>query len=373
MDPGGVESWLLNLWRNIDRERFQFDFCTFGRHAGLYAPEVEKLGAHVLRCPKGRNVLAFARRFRRILREGHYDVVHSHVHLFSGAVLRWAAAEGVPTRIVHSHTSQDDRPNTLARRGYRRVMRSWIDSYSTHGLAASKLAAPGLFGENWEADGRFRVLYYGIDLSPFAEVVDRDSVRRDMGIPPDAPVVGHVGRFVPPKNHQFLLDVAREILNRRSDIHFLLAGDGPLRPEMEARAAELGLSAHVHFTRTRTDIPRLLRGAMDAFVFPSSQEGLGLSVVEAQAAGLHCVVSDAVPADVAALPDSVEFLPLSGGSALWARRVLARLDMPRPDTDSVMRKLAQSRFSMADSIGGLIRIYMAGLLPAESLAVEQHA
>jgi glycosyltransferase involved in cell wall biosynthesis len=236
MNPGGVETWLMHALRNIDRNTFHMDFCTFGTEAGLYAGEADELGSIVLRCSKSANLWSFRRRFRRILREGSYQIAHSHVHLFSGALLRWAKAEGVPIRIAHSHNTSDGRPNTGMRRFYRRLMKSWIDRYATHGLAASSAAAVALFRENWQADGRFRVLHCGIDLHPFQEPVDRRKVLKELGIPADALVVGHVGRFDPQKNHRFLLDVARETLKRRPDVHFLLVCDGPLRVEIEALA-----------------------------------------------------------------------------------------------------------------------------------------
>src|ERR1700732_4935953 len=259
-DPGGVETWLLNVLKYIDREQFQLDFCTFGSSAGVNAEEVERLGGKILRCPKGGNLWVFRNRFRQILREGNYDVVHSHVHLFSGALLRWAKAEGVPVRIAHSHNTHDGRPNTSARRLYRKVMRSWINRYATHGLAASKPAARELFGADWQLDSRFRVLHCGIDLKPFWEPMSLEKIRAELGIPPDAPVVGHVGRFDPQKNHRFLLEIAGEILKRRKDVHFLLVGDGPLRPEIEDRARAEGIADKMHFVGSRTDVPRLMRG-----------------------------------------------------------------------------------------------------------------
>jgi glycosyltransferase involved in cell wall biosynthesis len=205
MDPGGVETWLINVLKYIDQDRLEFHFCTFGPKPGLFADEVQKFGGRMVPCPRGLNPWSFSRRFRNILREGKYDVVHSHVTLFSGVVLRWANAEGVPMRIAHSHASQDDKPNTLPRRHYRRIMKSWIDRYSTQGLAASRIAAAQLFGDDWEADERFRVLHCGIDLLPFQESAVRDEVRKELGLPLDVPIVGHVGRFVPAKNHSFLL------------------------------------------------------------------------------------------------------------------------------------------------------------------------
>jgi glycosyltransferase involved in cell wall biosynthesis len=358
LDPGGVETWLLGVLKHIDRGEFQFDFCTFGPRAGLRAREAEMLGAKVLRCPIGSNVWSFSRRFRRILREGHYDIVHSHVHLFSGAILRWAYAEGVPVRIAHSHNSRDDKAARRLRRAYRTLMTACIDRYATHGLAASGLAAVELFGENWQERNELSVLYYGIDLGVFDRPIIREQVRNEIGIPADATVVGHVGRFVPQKNHEFLLDIASEIVTLGPDVRFLLVGDGPLRPKIEAKAKAMGLETKILFAGTRTDVPGLMRGCMDLFVFPSLYEGFGLAVLEAQAAGLRCLVSDAVPDEVGVLPESVEFLPASGGAALWARRAIALLGA-RKNSTSVMDSVSRGKFSIQRSRLELARVYLS--------------
>jgi glycosyltransferase involved in cell wall biosynthesis len=357
MDPGGVETWLMNVLRNIDRDRFQFHFCTFGSHPGLYAGEIEKLGGKVLRCPKGANPWSFARRFRRILREGNYDVVHSHVHLFSGAVLRWAKTEGVPIRIAHSHTTNDGRSDSLLRASYRKLMRSWIDCFATHGLAASKLAAANLFGEFWRADPRICVLHCGIDLQPFKDQVVREDVRRELGIPVNSMVVGHVGRFVAAKNHRFLLEVAAEISKLRPDVHFLLVGDGPLRPEIEARAETMGFNGKMHFVGSRTDVPRLMRAAMDAFVFPSVWEGLPITLVEAQAAGLRCISSGAVTEEAGVLPQQVTQLSLSKTPEEWAARALDALANARIPADLALQGIAQTDFCACRSSIHLSNLY----------------
>jgi len=248
MNPGGIETWLMHVLRNIDRSQFQMDFCLFGSEPGLYATEIEGFGSTIWRCQMSGNLWSFRRQFRQILREGEYDVVHSHVHFFSGNVLRWAKAQSVPVRIAHSHTTHDGRSDVLMRRFYRGLMQSWIERYATHGLAASRSSASALFGENWERDDRNCVLHYAVDLHPFQEPVDREKVRKQLGLPPGVPVMGHVGRFSREKNHIFLLEIAVEILKRRPEIHFLLVGDGPLRPVMQSRAKSMGLSDKVHFT-----------------------------------------------------------------------------------------------------------------------------
>jgi glycosyltransferase involved in cell wall biosynthesis len=358
MDPGGVETWLMHLLRNIDRDRFQFEFCTFGPRPGLFAPEIEKLGGKVLRCRKSSNLMAFGRRFRRILREGNYDAVHSHVHFFSGAVVRWANAEGIPIRIAHSHTSHDDRPDTWVRRSYCKLMRSWISRYATHGLAASKLAAASLFGENWQADSRVRVLYYGIDLEPFRRPINKAEIRRELGLPLEASVVGHVGRFVHPKNHSFILEVAAEILKNRPEIHFVLVGDGPLLSEVKARARSMSLSERIHFTGTRTDVPRILRGAMDVFVFPSLWEGLPVAVIEAQAAGLPCILSEAVTDEASMLPELVIQLRASRTPEEWAASTMDALAQTRVSGDLALQGIAQSEFCIHRSSIYLSNLYV---------------
>jgi glycosyltransferase involved in cell wall biosynthesis len=359
MDPGGVETWLLHVLKYIDRDRIQLHICTFGPQPGLYASKVEELGGKMLRCPKGANLWSFRRRFRRILREGNYHVVHSHVHLFSGALLRWARAEGVPNRIAHSHTAQVANGDTLARHYYRRLMKSWIDRYATHGLAASRLAAAQLFGEKWETDCRFRVLHCGIDLYPFQESIDQEEIRRELGIPVEALVVGHVGRFDAPKNQRFLLEIAREVLKRRADVHFLLVGDGPLRVEIEDRAREMGLSGRTHFVGIRTDVPRLMRGAMDVFVFPSLWEGLPVTVVEAQAAGLRCILSDAITGEVSILPEQTYRLPLSKGAEEWAVKTIDTLERGKIVSESAVRAVAETDFCMQRS--GLSELYLRAM------------
>jgi len=359
MDPGGVETWLLNVLRYSDPQRFQFDFCTFGPRPGLFAPEIERLGGKVLRCPKTANPVALGRRFRRILRQGNYDVVHSHVHFFSGAVLRWAKAEGVPIRIAHSHTSNDGKPRTFTRRLYRRLMKLWINRYSTRGLAASGPAAKELFGEHWQTDSRVRVLYCGIDLDPFRQPIIKEDVRMELGIPLEAYVVGHVGRFEARKNHQFILHLADETLRRRPDIHFLLVGEGSLRLEIEARVKAMGLSDRIHFTGTRTDVPRIMRSAMDVFVFPSLWEGLPVAVIEAQAAGLPCLLSEAVTEEASILPEQLIWLPASMTPEDWAAKTIDALGRANTSGELVLGSIAKTKFCIRQSISHLSDVYGA--------------
>ncbi len=291
MDRAGRETWLVNVLRHIDRQRFEFHFCALSGRPGAYDPEIQSLGGRVIPLKLSRNPWAFAGQFRRILREGRYDVVHAHSYYFCGYLLRLAAKEGIPRRIAHAHTTSDARASTLRRRAYRWLMGRWIARYATRGLAASHAAAQALFGPAWESDPRISVLRCGVDLEALGGSVDREAVRVELGIPPDAPVVGHVGRFEPAKNHRAFVAIAEVILRSAPEARFVLVGDGSLRAEIEAMVRQRGMSDHFLFCGIRSDVPRLLV-AMDVFLFPSLWEGLAVVLLEAQAAGVPVIASD---------------------------------------------------------------------------------
>ena len=326
MERAGVETWLMHLLRIIDRDRYQMDFLVHIPEPGEYDSEVRALGSRIIACPHVGAPLTYARDFSRILRAyGPYDVVHSHVHQYSGLVLRLAKRAGVPVRIAHSHLDASEfaaRAN-LPRRAYLRLMGRWIARYTTDGLAASDQAAADLFGPAWEADPRYRRLFCGIALDPFAQIHCSAAVRAEFSIPHDAFVVGHVGRFRKQKNHPFLLEIAAEAVKRAPDIRFLLVGEGESRRAMMARAARMGLADHVIFTGPRADVPRLMLGAMDAFLLPSLYEGLPLVLMEAQAAGLPCVFTDTISPEADIVPPLVHRRSLAASPSVWAETLLA--------------------------------------------------
>lgn len=356
-NPGGVETWLRQIVKHMEREPIEFNFCTFTAQPGIHDEEVEKLGAKVIRCPKTSNLVSFRRRFRRILHDGSYDAVHSHVHLFTGMILRWANAEGVPIRIAHSHTTRDDRTDTLPRRQYCDLMKSWIQFYATHGLATSGDAAAALFGEEWQADRRFRVFHFGIDLLPFQEPVAKEDARHELGLPLGAPIVGHVASFVPRKNHRFILKIAAESIRQQPNVHFLLVGDGQLREETEAEARSKKILPNIHFIGPRLDVPRLMRGAMDAFIFPSLWEGLPVALLEAQAAGLPCVFSDTITPEVEILPGQMTRMSLSRSAGDWAGAILAALHQNRVDNHEALRSFRGTDFCLRRNSSILLELY----------------
>jgi glycosyltransferase involved in cell wall biosynthesis len=360
MNRCGLETWLMHVLRHIDRDRFRMDFLVHKSVPCAYDDEIRSLGSEVIPCLHPSRPWTYARNFKRILRElGPYDVVHSHVHHFSGLVLRVAGAAGVPIRIAHSHndTSRIQAGAGSLRRAYLALMNRWMARYSTARLAVSRQAAEALFGTDRGDCGRYRVLYLGIDLEPFQHPADRDAVRAELGIPSDAFVIGHVGRFAPQKNHAFLVEIFGELVRREPSAHLLLVGgEGELRPAVERQLARAGLAERVVFTGSRPDVPRLMLGAMDVFLFPSRFEGLGLVLVEAQAVGLPCVISDVVPEEADVVPGLVRRMSLAQPAEVWAEALIdSRSKVMTPSV--VLQIIEKSPFGIGATIAGLEEVY----------------
>lgn len=361
MNRGGVETWLLQVLRRADRARVQMDFLTTLDGRGQYDAEVVAAGGRVLPCPCPREPVGFARWMLRILKDaGPYDVVHSHVHHFSGAVLGVARCGRVATRVAHSHsnTSALDAAARPVRRLYLRAMEAAVRANATAGLAASADAAASLFGPRWREDRRWRVCHCGIDLSPFRAPLDREAVRAELGLAPSALVVGHVGRLDVPKNHAFLLRVAAEVVRRDPRASFVLVGEGPLRAAIERQAAELGLRDRVVLTGTRPDVPRLLR-AFDAFLLPSSREGLPLVALEAQAAALPIVLTDSITRELVVYDELFSWRSLSDPPSSWAAALLAAVARRPPPASEALALLERSDFALDRSVRTLEEVYGA--------------
>ena len=170
-------------------------------------------------------------------------------------------------------------------------------------------------------------------------------------------MIGHVGRFLWAKNHPFVVKVAVALFQREPRACLLLIGDGPLQPEIEALVRTSGIADRVIFAGARADVPRLLKGAMDAFVFPSHFEGLGLAAVEAQAAGLPCVIATTIPEEIDVVPELIYRLPLDAPAELWAERILAAAATSRPAQEDALRAVCASDFEIQRSATRLLEVY----------------
>lgn len=329
MDLGGAETLIMNVYRNLDRNSIQFDFVALSLNEGEYDPEIMRMGGRIFRIPPPSTVglVKSGQAFRRILRQyGPFAAVHSHVQQFSGFIAFIAAREGIPVRVVHSHTTRDARNDQGLRRAYSGVMRVLIRKYGTSLVGCSVEACRTLFGPKCLNDGRVRVVHNGVDSTQFVPQEEhRDRTRHQLGLDSDATVLCHVGNFCVPKNHRFLIATFREIARRVPKSHLLLVGDGPLRTEIASLVSEWQLQERITILGHRRDIPALL-GAADMFIFPSLYEGVPTALIEAQMAGLACLASSRITPEADLGIGLIAFRSLEIGPKQWANEALHVLD-----------------------------------------------
>lgn len=316
MDRGGLETMLMNYYRHIDRTRVQFDFLTHRAREGAYDKEIYSLGGKVFTVPRQN---PFSPAYRHALHKffsAHpaYTVVHAHLDCLSGVVLGCAKQHGVPVRIAHAHTTNQLRDFKYPIKDlYKRI----IPRTATDLLACGEDAGRWMFGS-----APFLVLPIAIDTEKFRfDKNMREDMRRTLGITKEELLIGHVGQFRKEKNQTFLLDVLHSLRACGTKSKLLFVGDGEKRAAVQNRAAALGLTPYVLFLGVREDVPALLH-AMDVFCMPSLYEGMPLAVLEAQAAGLPCLVSNGVPKDCLQTPRARQ-LPLSAPPSKWAEVILA--------------------------------------------------
>ncbi|HPF77748.1 MAG TPA: glycosyltransferase family 1 protein [Alphaproteobacteria bacterium] len=358
MHARGTETWLMNVLRRMDRRRIAMDFVTIVDEVGIYDDEIKALGGTLHACPHPQNRGAFLRAFREVLeKHGPYDIVHAHPYTMSGLILLQAARAGVPVRIVHSHTDRRKarRDKSIFKRIYAATMRRLIKRVATYGIAASKQAAEALFGPKWQNDKRWNVMYCGIDLKPFEKPPESD-IRQKLGIAASAKIIGHVGSFHFEKNHDFLIRLFAEMAKKDLKLILLLVGDGPLRDKIQQDVIKLGLEDRVVFVGVTQHIPEFL-SIMDVFLFPSLFEGLGLSLIEAQAAGLRCLASDAVPREAAVNGDLVTFMELGDDIDAWAKATKILLEQNKPDRQKSLEIVKKSEFNIDHNVTMLCSLY----------------
>lgn len=347
MGRGGLETMLMNYYRNIDRDKVQFDFLVHRDFEADYDPEILALGGRIYHVSR---LVPWSGAYRRELKaffRGHpeYQVVHVHQDCLSSVALQCAKECGIPVRIAHSHiTSQDMNLKYPIKMFYKHR----IPAYATELMACGEDAGKWMFGG---AD--FHVLPNAIDAAAYAYNPEkRAEVRAAFSVAENELLVGHVGRFSHQKNHFFLLEIFAAV-QKLTAAKLLLVGDGELRHDIEKKIQELGLTDKVILTGVRSDVAELLQG-MDVFAFPSNYEGLGIVAIEAQAAGLPCLISDKVPIECKKTP-LVKQLPLAAGAETWAKEILAAAKTERYNTTELIR---QAGFDIAENAARLQVYYL---------------
>ncbi len=345
-DFNGLTRFPMRLMAKMDPSAVRADLLTYAVGDERIRGEIEAMGARLYVAPhRLKHPLRYMRFVASLVRENRYDIVHLHGNSCTLAIDLWAAKRGgARVRIAHSH-------NTACKFTLlHRLLRPAFNALYTHAYACGDEAGRWLFGRK-----PFRIIPNAVDAEALAfSEPARADVRAEFGLK-DEPLLGHVGNFVPAKNPLFLM----EVLNRLPECRLLLAGDGPMRAEVEARSAEMGLSGRVIFAGARGDMPRLY-SAMDALLLPSLFEGFPTVALESQCAGLPTILSEAVTRDCA-LTDFAAFEPLD--AERWAARIREGLGQNRA------QQSAEGRSAVVQAGHDLTRL--AADLQAEYLRLAQ--
>lgn len=332
MNRGGAETMIMNLYRNMDRSKVQFDFVENSLEPGAFDEEIRGLGGRIFYCPHftGKNHIAYCNWWRDFWKEHRddYPIVHGHIGSVAAIYLFLAKKNGAYT-IAHSHGANSKDWKTRIRYQAFSFPTRWIAHFF---IACSGQAGLDRFGKKVTQNAlKYCVMNNAIDTRTFQfNSKQRGIKRNELGLSEKEFVIGHVGRFTGEKNHSFLLDVFSELNQHVSDTRLILIGDGPLKSELQKNAEQMGISDKVVFLGVRSDVADLMQ-AMDVLVFPSKNEGLPVTLVEAQTSGLPCVISDSIPPDCILCDDLVTAVSLQKSAAYWAEKILDRRGELRRD------------------------------------------
>lgn len=354
MNVGGAETMVMNWFRNIDREKFVFDFLVFTEEKGVFDDEIQSLGGKIYYAPSLGNVgiLGYIRSLVKVFKEiPRVDIVHSHMDWQGGFIAFAAYLAEIKKRIVHSHAMQEMFQFNLLHRFIIRISKILIRQFATDRLCCSEEAGKSLFGKK-----KFVVIKNAIDLDKFKEIdiVERNNLRTRYNITEEDFVLGCVGSISENKNQIFLLELLR---NLEKNIKLVLVGQGNMEQTLKEKVKEIGLGDRVIFTGLQRDVPKFA-SMFDLFVFPSKREGLGIVAVEMQALGIPCIISEGVPMEVDMGLDLVEQVPLENQNK-WLKDIREIKKEKRDGIDWKIReqKIQQRGYDIKKSIKCLENIY----------------
>ena len=315
MGRGGLETMLMNYYRHINRSEVQFDFLVHRDFEADFDNEIKSMGGKIYHVSR---LVPWSRSYRSELKRffhehPEYRIVHVHQDCLSSVVLECAKECGVPVRIAHSHSSSAVKNIKYPIKLH--YMKQ-IPKYATHMFACGKQAGDWMFSGN-----EYKIIRNAIDTEKYQYSMDIDrQVRLEFGLGEEM-IVGHVGNFTEAKNHMFLLDVFQEVMKKKSEARLILVGGGEGMNPVKEKAKNMGIQDRIIFTGVRSDVNRLMQ-AMNVFVFPSLYEGLPVTMIEAQASGLPCIISDHVSDECIVTKGLVSSVALEESPVRWAEHIL---------------------------------------------------
>lgn len=331
----GAENVVLNYYKFIDKSKFKFDFICESDSTNIPFETINKLGGKVILVSPYENTSKYINDLTEVFKKGKYDIVHSHTNALSYLSLKAAKKAKIGVRIAHSHNSSIKLEQGQLLKNIYKIL---LKQNATHYFACNEVSGKFLFGEKDYNSGKVFVISNAIEVDKFKyNKKSRIKKRKEMDIEQDELVLGHVGRFVSQKNHEFILDLFKSIHDKEPNTKLLLCGQGPLMTEIRDKAYGMGIYDDIKFLGQVNDIEKYYQ-AMDVFVLPSFYEGYPLTLVEAQAAGLVCVASTDV-GEGSILLDSTSLISLSSPIRIWKKQILDSLkDFKRVDTSNIIKE-----------------------------------
>lgn len=307
LDAGGAETLILNILKNIDRGRFQFDFLLFNNTHGFYDDEVKQLGCNIYYAPSISDVgiLKYIKYLIKFFKDNSPDIVHSHMDWQGGFIAYAAYKAGIKKIIVHSHANQKMFDLNIIYHCLIELNKKIISKYATHCLACSRVAGDSLFLKN------YKVLFNGIDTKKYIKPDKKliDDLKKEFNIKKNEIILGNIGSMSDNKNQTFLIDLLYRLHKKNKNYRLIFVGDGIQKVNLIKKAQMYNLAEYVYFAGIRKDIPEIMH-LFDIFLLPSKTEGLGIVAIEAQISGIYCIVSDTIPNDVIVDNDGIQFVPL---------------------------------------------------------------
>ncbi len=357
MEAGGIQQLLMNLYHHIDRDKIQFDFMVY-RSDDYFKAEIEALGGHIyalddhMSSSKILNAIKKEYHKFKILRNEQHQILHIHCgkprfcHVAFIPLL-----VGIPVRIYHGHNMKRKLSHWWNRLAVY-LARELIALSCNHFFACSHAAAEWNLSKKIVRNNRYDIINNGIDLKKFRYDAQKEKeIRHQLNLE-NKFVIGHIGRFTPAKNHDFLLEIFSEVHKKNQNARLLLVGEGALKKQMQYKAQILGINEAVIFYGAATQVHELLQ-AINVFVFPSLYEGFGIVALEAQAAGIPLIMSDTIPQEVA-ITTLCTVLSLKQSASFWADKILERKTFKKEANNE---QLAQSGFDIDISAKLLEKLY----------------
>lgn len=351
MGYGGIETLIMNIYRNIDKEKVQFDFAVASKEKGEYDDEIKKLGGRIFYIGKRRNgILKYKESWENFLKtySPEFCAIHMHVSSLTDILpIKLAKKYNIQIRILHSH---NEFQKGLIHNVLNFMHKFIIGKYATNLFACSQNARKYCFGNK-----KVEIIKNGIDAKKFEfNINKRNAMRRVLKLDENTEAFIHVGRFAEEKNHNFLIEIFAEIVKKRSNSKLFLIGSGSKEKEIRDKVSQLHLEDSIKFLGLRNDIPDVLQ-AMDCFIFPSFHEGLGIVTIEAQASGLKVFASDTIPNEVQ-ITDLLQFVSLKKNANEWARIILDNIKYKR---NSTYEKIVESGYDIGAVAKKLEKIYLS--------------